>query len=679
MGKHFLFLLSFIGLLLFKQTSVLAIANEPWVQSLSITSSAGACNEINISVVPGDGARRIVIVRAGAPVSVVPVDGTGYNGGSIYGTGTNMGNGNFVVFSGSGNATTINGFDGGAQYFFASFEFNGVGSNSNYLTSGSPIDSAIAPGISMTVLSSSGDICQGSSVQLQAAGAVTYEWSPTSTLSDSTGSIVTATPLSTTTYIVLGTDANGCQDTKSLNIIVNTPPAVSLSSFQSICINEGVVTLSGGAPVGGTYSGSGISNGQLNPVIAGPGTLAIDYTYTNIHGCTATASSTIQIKNAPVVTLGNFNAMCIDGSPIALSGGSPMGGTYSGTAVNGQGVFSPVNAGLGTHSIKYIVSAQGCSDTSVSSITVNPLPVVSFATLSPTCLNTTPFNLSGGTPVGGNYTGIGIVSNQFRPAVAGVGTVFLTYTYTNSNGCTASDTSALRVNGLPTVTFSTLNAVCANTGPVNLTQGSPAGGVYSGLGIGGNTFYTGIAGPGTHPLVYTYRDNNNCSNSATQNIIVNDIPAVNLGRDTLICSDASITLNGGNWSSYNWSNGATAPTIHLDTAGRGIGTFRFILLATNQFTCANRDTVFVTFDVCSKIVNQELSNLNAFPNPFSESIQLSYYDKYDVFVFDITGKLVFEKKDVSSLLTFGNELKVGVYLVKLVTSKGEYKKIVVKE
>ncbi len=679
MNKHFLSLLSFLGLVLLNYENVSALANEPTMPTFSLTANAGACNEINLSMIPGDGARRLVIVRAGAPVNVVPVDGTGYLGGSIYGTGTNMGNGNYVVFNGSGTSSTINGFNGGTQYFFASFEYNGVGSNSNYLTSGAPIDSAIAPGISMTVLSSSGDICQGDSVQLQAAGAVTYEWSPTSTLSGSTGPIVTATPLSNTTYTVLGTDANGCQDTKSLTIIVNSPPAVSLSSFQSICINEGVVLLSGGAPVGGTYSGTGISNGQLNPVIAGPGTLPINYTYTNIHGCSATATSSIQIKNAPVVTLGSLNAMCIDASPIAISGGSPMGGTYSGTGVNGQGVFSPANAGVGAHPILYIVSAQGCSDTAHSSITVNPLPVVSFSTLASTCLNTTPFNLSGGTPANGNYSGVGVVSNQFRPSVAGVGTVMLTYTFTNANGCSASDTSAIRVNGLPVVSFATLNSLCANTGPVSLTQGSPAGGVYSGIGISGSTFYTGIAGPGTHPLVYTYRDNNNCSNTASQNITVNPIPAVNLGRDTIICAEASITLSGGSWSTYNWSTGATTPTLHIDSTGRGVGTFRFILLATNQFTCANRDTIFVTFDVCSGIDDNNLTSVNIFPNPFYESIQFSYADKFDVYVFDSTGKLVYEKKDVHSMLSFGSELNAGVYVVKLMTSKGEYKKIVVKK
>ena len=56
------------------------------------------------------------------------------------------------------------------------------------------------------------------------------------------------------------------------------------------------------------------------------------------------------------------------------------------------------------------------------------------------------------------------------------------------------------MNGIPAVSFSALPNVCQNTGPVALSQGSPAGGTYSGPGVGGSTFFTGIAGAGTHIL-----------------------------------------------------------------------------------------------------------------------------------------------------------------------------------
>ena len=655
------------------------IAPEPSSPTSSITATAGACNEINLNFMPGDGSRRLIVGSIGAPVSVFPVDATSYTGGSICGTGTNLGNGNFVLYNGSGSSSTISGLDGGTEYFFASFEFNGVGTNSNYLIIGYPEANEIAPGISMTVLSSSGDICIGDSVQLQASGALTYIWTPALTLSNDTASIVIAKPVSTTIYTVTGTDGGGCQDSRTLNIIVNQLPLVTLSSFQAICINEGVIVLSGGNPAGGEYFGNGISTGVLDPTIPGPGNSDIFYTYTDIHGCIDTATRSIQIKNSPTVTLSTFNSVCIDGSPFTLSGGSPTGGDYSGTGVNANDVFNPANAGVGSHVITYIYTNQGCSDTAVSPLAVNALPVVSFANLSAVCFNTPAYTLSGGTPVGGTYSGTAVSGNEFNPATSGVGNFMITYNYVNANGCAASDTSVVRVNSLPTVSFSTLPTVCQNTGPVALTQGSPAGGTYSGTGVGGTTFYTGIAGAGTHNLVYTYHDSNNCSNSATQSILVNPIPTVNLGPDTTICSDVSIVLNGGTFSLYNWSNGANTPSIAIDSTGRGLGTFRFILIASNSFSCVNRDTVFVTIDPCTGIEENKIASFSTYPNPFTSNLVVKMNSVFELSVYDISGRLILEKKNLFTEVEFGDELKKGTYLLRVKTPQGEASTILIKE
>ena len=666
--------------LLFSLSSykVYAIVSEPNVPTLSLTASAGVCNVINISLVQGDGSRRLIIAKVGSPVDQLPVDGTSYVGGSIFGTGTNLGSGNYVVYGGSGTSASISGLEGGSQYFFACFEYNGSGVNSNYLTVGYPTADDIAPGISMIVVSSSADICPNDSVQLQASGAVSYSWTPSQTLSSSTDPVVTATPISTTTYTVTGTDSTGCQISKSLTITVHPLPTVSLGSFQNICINQGLLILSGGVPSGGNYFGVGISANQLDPMLAGAGSRLIYYTYTDSHGCSDTANQNIFIKNAPNAVLNNYSGVCINLAPFALSGGTPSGGSYSGVGVNGNGVFNPSNAGIGTHPINYIVSAQGCSDTAYAGIRVNPLPVVSFATISPTCLNTTPFTLIGGNPAGGIYSGVGVSANHFDPSVLGVASTVLTYQYTDSNGCQASDTSMIRVNAAPTVSFGTINSVCANTGPISLTQGSPAGGTYSGFGVGGSKFYTGIAGPGTHPIVYTYTDGNNCSNSASRNIVVNAIPNVRLGNDTLICSNEFVNLNGGTWTTYSWSTGVNTPSLRVDSTGRGIGTFRFILLATNTSGCANRDTVFVTIDVCTGISSENIISAEVYPNPFNSQLNIFLNEKYDFSLFNLNGQMIMEKKSLVGSYVFGDNLPSGVYVLKVVTANGVFRKSVIK-
>ncbi len=60
----------------------------------------------------------------------------------------------------------------------------------------------------------------GGFTQLDATGGVSYTWSPDDFLSDPLISNPTAFPEDTTTYMVIGVDANGCQDTDYITIFV---------------------------------------------------------------------------------------------------------------------------------------------------------------------------------------------------------------------------------------------------------------------------------------------------------------------------------------------------------------------------------------------------------------------------------------------------------------------------
>ena len=70
-------------------------------------------------------------------------------------------------------------------------------------------------------------ICVGANTVLSAANAATYAWSPATGLSATTGTPVTASPTSTQTYLVTGTDANGCINTASVTVTVTPTPTTS--------------------------------------------------------------------------------------------------------------------------------------------------------------------------------------------------------------------------------------------------------------------------------------------------------------------------------------------------------------------------------------------------------------------------------------------------------------------
>jgi gliding motility-associated-like protein len=68
---------------------------------------------------------------------------------------------------------------------------------------------------------SSVTLLEGDSVQLNASGALTYQWTPATGLSCSACPNPVASPLQTTAYTVIGIDANGCRAEETVSIIVD--------------------------------------------------------------------------------------------------------------------------------------------------------------------------------------------------------------------------------------------------------------------------------------------------------------------------------------------------------------------------------------------------------------------------------------------------------------------------
>ncbi|MCO5062311.1 MAG: autotransporter-associated beta strand repeat-containing protein [Kiritimatiellae bacterium] len=133
--------------------SATTYASEPSTQATSITFPARTKSSIDVSWTSGNGANRVVVAREGAAVNSDPVDGTGYTANATFGSGTEIGTGNFVVYSGSGSSFTITGLKTNTTYHFRVYEFNGSSGTANYnvnTASGNPASRATAdlePGI----------------------------------------------------------------------------------------------------------------------------------------------------------------------------------------------------------------------------------------------------------------------------------------------------------------------------------------------------------------------------------------------------------------------------------------------------------------------------------------------------------------------------------------------------
>ncbi len=290
-------------------------------------------------------------------------------------------------------------------------------------------------------------------------------------------------------------------------------------------------------------------------------------------------SKTITILPAPVVSLNSYAPVCIDEPPFTLTGGSPAGGTYT---IGGLPIttFNPASYGAGSHQVTYTYTdpSTSCTAFDQKSIIVNPLPVVSLATLVSVCINAPAFSLSGGTPAGGTWSGPGVTAGIFDPATAGAGTHAITYTYTDANNCVSSDTKNLTVFPLTPLSFPSLGSICINAVPIPLTGGTPAGGSYSGGGVSGGTFNPASAGVGVHQITYTYVDANSCTNSTTSNITVDPLPdaATGISGDDDVCQgaiDVAYSTSAiSNANSYTWS-------VTPSTAGSITGNSSSILIS----------------------------------------------------------------------------------------------------
>lgn len=141
------------------------------------------------------------------------------------------------------------------------------------------------------ITSTTNEFCQGDTVSLTANGAQTYLWD-----NNSTGSTLQLIATLNDTLNLNGTDAFGCVNNASFSITVNALPIVSLNlTTTSVCSNAAAFTLDGGIPLGGTWSGTAVSNELFSPSIGVLGGNPVFYTYIDTNNCSNSANQSIDV------------------------------------------------------------------------------------------------------------------------------------------------------------------------------------------------------------------------------------------------------------------------------------------------------------------------------------------------------------------------------------------------
>jgi hypothetical protein len=217
--------------------------------------------------------------------------------------------------------------------------------------------------------------------------------------------------------------------------------------------------------------------------------------------------------------------------------------------------------------------------------------------LADLCADAADLTLTGGTPANGTYSGTGVSGGVFSAATAGVGSYYITYSYTDANSCTNLDSVVQTVNALPVVSFTGLAATyCTNSLDDTLVP-NPIGGIFTGTGMNADVFSASTAGAGSFDISYSYTDGNGCSSSDTNSTVVYNAPQVDLGSDTTLCAiDSTLLDAGASMVSYVWNTGASSQSIYADSSDFGLGTFTYAVLITDANNCFVTDSVDITFE-----------------------------------------------------------------------------------
>ncbi len=218
-------------------------------------------------------------------------------------------------------------------------------------------------------------------------------------------------------------------------------------------------------------------------------------------------------------------------------------------------------------------------NTDTAWITVFPAPTVSIVGLPDTACKTLPafmFTVTPAIPLGSivyastGYANLGNGNLQFDPSAAGVGGPYaITYSYTDTMGCTAADTAQIAVIGPLTLTISGLDShYCASDTLIRTIVGNNTPlGLFSAVNSGfygmqnGQALFRPSAAPMDTLLWLTYSFFNGCNNTATASTMVHAGPQPQIsGLDSSYCiGTAADTLSGnyisgGTFSSGPWMN-----------------------------------------------------------------------------------------------------------------------------
>lgn len=458
-----------------------------------------------------------------------------------------------------------------------------------------------------TICSSSGSYVANATY----SGAQSYLW-----YDGSTNPIKTIN--ASGTYSVSIYFSGGCVVHNSFNLILNTKPKVNIGNDTVVCHSiTNPITLNAGAGSSYTYQWSTGASTQVISVNSG-GTYWVKVN-------SATGCSTIDTINILVVGSSMYNvhdtSLCSASQfPILLTPPAVPGTNNYYYWSDGNIGHSDYTYYPGSIILDIYINGGSCIITDIFNVVLDTArPHINDVTF---CNSFTSFTVSAGSYA---YYLWSTGASTSSITVNNPGTYWVKVT--SSSGCISVDTFSVSVINPANVHVLKDTMVCEPNYYYNY---------YANAYVAGAQSYVWYDGYTTTPGHYFYSTGfywvdihfaGGCVVKDSFLLILNQAPSVYLGNDQAICGSLSapIVLNGGYFSSYQWSTGATTQSISVNTSGVYFET----VTAANG--CKAKDSIDIQIYPYGNTYHDTdivICSVNPFPIVLHANVPNSYYNYY---------------------------------------------------
>ncbi len=444
----------------------------------------------------------------------------------------------------------------------------------------------------LNVTAASSVICALESSTITASGSLNYTWTPAATLNTPNGATVIANPLVTTVYSITGMDGSGCLKTNTVSLVVNPQPTLAATNNTMCFGTSALLTVNGAltytwAPAGTLSSANGAT------VTATPPANTI-YTVTgeSNKGCLNTTTASVLVNPLPILSTSNYTICYGKSTNVSVSGANSYTWTPPSalSATNLPNVVA--NPSLTTTYTVIGKDLNGCIQSSISTVAVNPLPIISITSPSVICAGQSALmTANGATSYTWNTTTF-TSSHSVNPNVS------TTYSVVgqDANGCINTGTVFLKVLIQPTLNIIGTSTVCLG----NILSLTATGGIDYNWSTG-DTINVITVGPEAN-TIYTVSSGISPCNSSTVfavTVYTPQIPASYSDPAVIIYgSSSSIHVNAPAGTIFNWSSSPdiTCNTCETNTVTPTETTIYSVTLTDSQ-GCIITNTVLVQVDI----------------------------------------------------------------------------------